>query len=72
MQIVTPSWSVEALIPPYYPGYLPLRSDTFGGALPRCRRCDILLGPELCPNPECCTPHGASVGDLCTWCSHEV
>jgi hypothetical protein len=70
MQIVIPSWSMEALVTPHYPGRLPLRAETFGGVLPRCRRCDILLGAQPCPNPECCTPHGASTGDLCTWCCH--
>ena len=69
MQLVTPSWTLEGLVSPYYPGR-PMRPETFGGALPRCRRCDILLGTEPCPNPACDTPHGASTGDLCTWCCH--
>lgn len=70
MQLVTPAGTMDALIAPYYSGSLPGMSDTFGGALPRCRRCDILLGSQPCPNPECRAPHGDSVGDLCTWCGH--
>ena len=70
MQLVTPSWTLEALVSPYYPGRLPRRPETFGGALLRCRRCDILLGTQPCPNPACHEPHGASTGDLCTWCCH--
>ena len=70
MQIVTTSWTMEALVSPYDPGSLAVWPNTFGGPLPRCRRCDILLGAQLCPNPECRAPHGASTGDLCTWCCH--
>ena len=70
MQIITPSWTMEALASPYDSGSLTVWSNTFGGPLPRCRRCDILLGAQLCPNPECRAPHGASTGDLCTWCCH--
>jgi hypothetical protein len=70
MQLVTPSWTMEDLTAPYYPGPLSVGPDTFGGAQPRCRLCDILLGTEPCPNPECRAPHGASTGDLCTWCCH--
>lgn len=44
------------------------RRDTFGDALTRCQRCDIPLGSQLCPNPECREPHGARLGDLCAWC----
>ena len=72
MQLITPSWTLEALVSPSYPGRLSMRPETYGGALPRCRRCDILLGTEPCPNPECRAPHGASTGDLCTWCCHGV
>jgi len=72
MQLVTRSWTLDALASPSYPGRLPVRPDTFGGALPRCRRCDILLGTQLCPNPACHEPHGDSAGELCTWCHHEA
>ena len=37
-------------------------------AQPRCLRCDIPLGPQRCPNPDCRAPHGQGVGVLCTWC----
>ena len=70
MQLVTTSWSLDALISPHYPGHPTESAETFGGVLPRCRRCDILLGTQPCPNPECSTPHGAGTGDLCTWCLH--
>ena len=72
MQLVTHAWTLEALNAPYYPGRLAVRPDTFGGAQPRCRRCDILLGTQLCPNPACRAPHGESAGDCCTWCCHGV
>src|SRR6266700_2793543 len=36
----------------------------------RCQRCDIPLGPQPCPNPQCREPHGQSVGALCAWCHH--
>jgi hypothetical protein len=72
MPLVTPSWTIEACIAPAEPGLLTGWPETFGGALPRCQRCDILLGTQLCPNPECRAPHGASTGDLCTWCGHEA
>lgn len=35
----------------------------------RCIQCDIPLVVRPCPNPQCEEIHGASVGDLCTWCS---
>jgi hypothetical protein len=70
MQLVTQPWTMDARIAPYHPGLLAGWPDTFGGALPRCRRCDILLGTQPCPNPECRAPHGDSTGDLCTWCYH--
>jgi hypothetical protein len=43
-------------------------SDTHGGTLQRCQRCDIPLGPSLCPNPQCREPHGRRAGILCAWC----
>jgi hypothetical protein len=70
MRLVTQSWTLDALVSPYDLGLLAGWSDTFGGALPRCRRCDILLGTQPCPNPECQTPHGVGTGELCTWCRH--
>ena len=72
MQLVTHAWTMEALSAPYYPGRLPVRPETCGGALPRGRRCDILLGTQPCPNPACRAPHGDSAGNLCMWCRHEA
>ena len=43
---------------------------TLGGAMKRCQQCDIPLGSQLCPNPQCGEQHGQSTGDLCAWCHH--
>jgi hypothetical protein len=72
MQLVAPSWTMEPFIAPDDPRLLTVWPGTFGGGLPRCRRCDILLGTQPCPNPDCRAPHGDSAGDLCTWCRHEA
>ncbi len=62
------SWTtvVPALAPRpmHFHGGADMRGDT----LPRCQRCDIPLGPSLCPNPLCREPHGQRAGALCTWC----
>jgi len=52
------------------PVRLLMRPDTFGGSRKRCQRCDIPLGPQPCPNPQCREPHGQSAGELCAWCRH--
>ena len=70
MQLVTQPWTLAALDARDYSRSLSVRRETCGGAQPRCQRCDILLGTERCPNPECETLHGASAGDLWTWCLH--
>lgn len=54
------------------PGRLFAGANTLGERLPRCRRCDILLGSYPCPNPECHEPHGQSAGTLCTWCADHL
>src|SRR5262245_9485817 len=45
------------------------RPDMRRDTLTRCQRCDIPLGSQLCPNPECREPHGQRAGDFCTWCT---
>ena len=72
MQTTPVLWTMEAIVSMPHTMRLSLRPDTFGGSQPRCRRCDILLGPQPCPNPQCREPHGHSAGDLCTWCCHEA
>jgi len=42
--------------------------DTHSSAPRRCQRCDILLGPFRCPNPECVELHGERAGTHCAWC----
>lgn len=72
MQTTPVLWIMDALVSMPHAMRRPLQPDTFGGSQPRCRRCDILLGLQPCPNPQCREPHGHSAGDLCTWCCHEV
>jgi hypothetical protein len=71
MQTVPVSEASDDRGPRPRPVYLLMGPDTFGGARQRCRRCDIPLGPQRCPNPQCREPHGQSVGDLCAWCHQQ-
>jgi hypothetical protein len=70
MQTIPVSWAIDNLGQAPHPGRLLMRPDTFGGSRKRCLRCDIPLGSQPCPNPQCREPHGQSAGDLCAWCRH--
>ena len=62
------SWTTAILALAPRSMHLHWESDTRGGTLQRCQRCDIPLGPYLCPNPLCREPHGQRAGALCAWC----
>jgi hypothetical protein len=74
MQKTAPmSWMTDDLALSSSPVRLHVGLETLGGSMKRCQRCDIPLGPRLCPNPQCGEQHGQSAGDLCAWCrqNHE-
>ena len=68
MQVDLVVWTTDVLDLALHPMYRYGRPDTRRGALTRCQRCDIPLGSQLCPNPQCLEPHGQRVGNLCAWC----
>ena len=71
MQTVPIAWARDDLGQGPSLACLLRRPDTFGGVRKRCRRCDIPLGSQRCPNPQCREPHGQSAGDLCAWCHQQ-
>ena len=66
------SWMTDDLTLSSSPVHLRVVSDTGGGPVQRCQRCDILLGSHICPNPLCGEQHGQSAGNLCAWCRQSL
>ena len=73
MQALPVSWTTDALALSPRPVSLHMGAHRLRGSVKRCQRCDIPLGSQLCPNPQCGEQHGQSAGDLCAWCrqNHE-
>ena len=70
MQALPVSWTTDARALSPRPVSLHVGAHRLREALKRCQRCDIPLGSQLCPNPQCGEQHGQSTGDLCAWCRH--
>ena len=68
MQTNPVSWRMATCTLPHNSMYLHILPEARGSTLQRCQRCDIPLGAQRCPNPECHESHGQRAGSLCVWC----
>ena len=68
MQTAPVSWMMDAWILRPSSAGLHVVSDARGGSMKRCQRCDIPLGSQRCPSPQCREAHGQPAGTLCVWC----
>jgi hypothetical protein len=68
MQTIPMSWIIATCTLTPSPAHLHVLSEARSGTPQRCQQCDIPLGSQPCPNPQCQETHGQRAGALCVWC----